>query len=108
MAEGLAGAAGGTADLEHRHLVVEAVEHLAEFEQVAAQPVGQQLLLHLGDHRIELEQLAHQGPLLGFAKLELGRMDLDGLSGLASALSDGGRRHREHWPLVLIGGTMPQ
>ena len=88
-------------------IVVKAVEHLAEFERVAAQPVGQQLLLHLSDHRIELEQLAHQGPLLGFAELELGRMDLACLSGSASALSDGGRRHRgQSWSLVLICGTM--
>ena len=108
VAEGLARAAGGTADLEHGHLVVEAVEHLAEFEQVAAQPVGQQQILHLGDHRIELEQLTPQGPLLGFAELELGLMDLACFSGSASALSDGARNHRGHnGPLVLIGGTMP-
>ena len=33
------------------------IEHLAELEQIAAQPVEQHLHHHLGDHRIELEQL---------------------------------------------------
>ena len=33
------------------------MEHLTELEQIAAQPVGQQLQHHLSDYRIELEQL---------------------------------------------------
>ena len=40
-AEREAGGAERLLGLEHRHLVVEAVEHLAELKQVGAKPIGQ-------------------------------------------------------------------